>query len=117
MCWPSESVRLKRQVNEEEYESGIREYKECDVLYIDDFFKVGRARDAVKPSDADLKLAYQIVNARYLARKRTIVSSEWLVDELMAFDEATASRIYEMSKGYTLQVARDKGKNYRYLDR
>ena len=116
MCWPEESVRLKGLVNEEEYNSRVRGYKECEVLYIDDLFKLGRARAAGGPSDADVKLAYQIINARYIARKKTILSSEWLMDELMDFDEATASRIYEMSKGYALQIARDKGRNYRFLE-
>ena len=109
-------MRLKGLVNEEEYNSCVRGYKECEVLYIDDFFKLGRARAAGGPSDADVKLAYQIINARYIARKKTILSSEWLMDELMDFDEATASRIYEMSKGYALQIARDKGRNYRFLE-
>ena len=117
MCWPEESVRLKGLVNEEEYNSRVRAYKECEVLYIDDFFKLGRARSAGGPSDADVKLAYQIINARYIARKKTIISSEWLMDELMDFDEATASRIYEMSKGYALQVEREKGRNHRYQER
>ena len=115
MCWPDESVKLKGNVNEAEYEGMIREFKDCDVLYVDDFFKVGRSiSTTLVPTDADVKLAYQIINYRYMAKKKTIVSSEWMIDELMDFDEATASRIYEMSRGYTLQIARNRDRNHRY---
>lgn len=115
MCWAEEAVKLKSKVNDEDYGDLIREYKECDVLYIDDFFKTRRNRsgEAQMPTDADIKLAYQIINYRYVSRKKTIISSEWMMDELMDFDEATSSRIYEMSKRSTLNINRQKDRNYR----
>ena len=115
MSWSEESVKLKGKVNDDNYENLIQCYKDCDVLYIDDFFKTRRNRngDVQVPSDADVKLAYQIINYRYVAKKKTIISSEWLIDELMDFDEATSSRIYEMSKGSILNINRSKERNYR----
>lgn len=115
MCWAEESVRLKGKVNDDEFESLIKEYKDVDVLYIDDFFKTRRNRngEAQYPSDADVKLAYQIINSRYIAQKKTVISSEWLMDELMDFDEATSSRVYEMCKGSTLQIDRTGERNFR----
>jgi len=115
MCWAEESVRLKGKVNDDEFESLIKEYKDVDVLYIDDFFKTRRNRngDVQYPSDADVKLAYQIINSRYISQKTTIISSEWLIDELMDFDEATSSRVYEMCKGSTLQIDRTGERNFR----
>lgn len=115
MCWTEESIRLKARVNEEEFEDLIRQFKDCDVLYIDDFFKTRRNHfaEAVAPTDADIRLAYQIINYRYIAKKTTIISSEWLMDELMDFDEATSSRIYEMCRGSMLQIDRVGERNYR----
>ena len=117
MCWTEESVKLKARVNEEEFEDLIRQFKDCDILYIDDFFKTRRNRfgEAVAPTDADIRLAYQIINFRYIARKTTLISSEWLMDELMDFDEATASRIYEMCRGSMLQIDRVGERNYRKM--
>ena len=115
MCWAEESVKLKGKVNDDNYGDLISIYKDCDVLYIDDFFKVARnSRSIAIPSDADIKLAYQIINFRYISKKKTVISSEWMIDELMGMDEATGSRIYEMSKGSTCQINRDKDRNYRY---
>lgn len=118
MCWAEEAVKLKGKVNDDDYDSLIRPYKDADVLYIDDFFKTRRNKTGIAeyPSDADVKLAYQIINFRYISRKKTIISSEWLMNELMQMDEATASRIYEMAKGSTLQLGRDEKRNYRNRD-
>ena len=41
-----------------------------------------------------------------------VLLGEYL-DELLDFDEATASRIAERSAGYKLMIARDKARNYR----
>ena len=116
MSWSEESVKLKGKVNDDDFDDLIRQYKDADVLYIDDFFKTRRTRsgEVQYPSDADIKLAYQIINYRYSAKKKTIISSEWILDELMEFDDATSSRIYEMCKGGSmLQIDRIKERNYR----
>ena len=115
MCWSEESVRLKGRVNDDDFDDLLKPFKDCDVLYIDDFFKTRRNRygEAQQPTDADVKLAYQIINFRYISRKTTIISSEWLMDELMDFDEATSSRVYEMCRGSMLQIDRVGERNYR----
>jgi hypothetical protein len=46
----------------------------------------------------------------------TIISSEYYSMELIELDEATGSRIYEKAKGYTVNIKREAGKNYRYRD-
>jgi len=116
MSWSEESVKLKGKVNDDDFDDLIRQYKDVDVLYIDDFFKTRRSRtgEVQYPSDADIKLAYQIINFRYTANKKTIISSEWILDELMNFDDATSSRIYEMCRGGSmLQIDRLTERNYR----
>jgi len=111
MTWPAESAKLKATVTDEaEYGREIRRLKSADVLYIDDFFKpVGGG----SPRDADVRLAYEIINHRYNARLTTLFSAERFLSELMDIDEATASRIYERAKGYNLSVARDRNRNQR----
>ena len=42
-----------------------------------------------------------------------IVSSEKYMFELLEYDEATSSRLYERAKGYTVNVKRDTARNYR----
>lgn len=99
MLWRSEAPHLKALVNEREtYEREMRELREVDVLYIDDFFK-GTV------SDADINLAFEILNARYNARRLlTIISSEKTIEEILDIDEAIGSRIYERSKGFCIKT-------------
>ena len=111
MKWAEESVELKSKVNDENYATLLGSYKTADVLYIDDFFKVPRG--GATPSAADIKLAYQIIDYRYCNKLTTIISSEWLDDELFDFDEAVASRIFQMAKGSTVLIGRSKDRNYR----
>ena len=92
MLWRDESVKLKASVNDEEYETLISPLKRCQVLYIDDLFKGG-------VTEADKKLAFEILNQRYINRGlTTIISCEHTPEELMELDEATGSRIWERSK-------------------
>ena len=95
MLWRDDSAALKACITDrEEYERRIRPFKETPVLYIDDFWKGG-------VSEADVRLSFEILNARYCdAKKRTIISSELPIAEIIKIDEAVGSRIYERSKGY-----------------
>jgi DNA replication protein DnaC len=98
MSWRDESVNLKASVNDAEYyDKHMRKLKTVSVLYIDDFLKAG-------DSDADIRLAFEILNARYNDRKlRTIISSERELESLFDRDEALAGRIYERAKKYNLR--------------
>lgn len=110
MSWLTESVKLKQNVNNPEiYEPLMEDYKNCEVLYIDDFFKQD---NDCKPSSADIKLANEILNYRYNTNKRTLLSSERLIPSLIEIDEAVAGRLVEMSEGYLTEV-RGAEKNYR----
>lgn len=115
MLWTTESTRLKAVINDdEEYDRQMNVLKTADVLYIDDFFKPTNSDDRTKqPTPADVRLAYDIINYRYVNRLTTIISSERYLSELMDIDEATASRIAERSTGYCLTITRDRSKNFR----
>lgn len=90
--------------------------KNVSVLYLDDFFKGGTmaADGKIKPSAADLNIAFEIINHRYINRDLiTIFSSEKSIDEIMDLDEAVGSRIYQRTKGNYLYISPDSKKNYR----
>lgn len=116
MRWVKDGTKLKAMVNEPEYESAINEYRKADVLYIDDFFKItrdGKGNEQL-PTAADIRLAYEIIDYRYQkAELITIISSERYIAEIENIDSAVGSRIYEMTEGNAVGVARDKNRNYR----
>lgn len=105
MLWRDESAALKACITErEEYEGRIKKLKEVPVLYIDDFWKG-------KVTEADINLAFEILNSRYCdAAKRTIISTELPMSEIIKTDEAIGSRIFERSKGYRIVAPNE---NYR----
>lgn len=96
MFWRDVSVKAKAAVNDAEAYGGIMEpLKRVRALYIDDFWKNGR--DA--PSDADIRLAFELLNARYAdSRLVTILSTELSGGDMCGIDEAVGSRIRERTQ-------------------
>lgn len=97
--WASDATALKMRINDPEYyESEIEKLTGCDLLYIDDLLKSS-------PSDADLRLLYEIINGRYNEKRSTVISSERSVDYIQRltdrdgfnFGDALAGRIVELS--------------------
>lgn len=115
MLWRDDVVKLKANVTDAEtYQRLIDEYKNAEVLYIDDLFKTGKSNnhEPQKPTSADINIAFEIVNYRYGdPGKITIFSTELTMDELLDIDEATGSRIYERSEAIT--VGKSRKRNYR----
>lgn len=110
MSWLTESVKLKQNVNNAEvYEPLMEDYKNCEILYIDDFFKNENL------SSADLRIANDIINYRCVANKQTLISSERLVKDLIEIDQAIIGRMVEMSEEYVTEIIGAE-KNYRLKD-
>lgn len=95
-----------------ERKRNINKLFEVDNLLIDDLFKLKKGES---PTSADIQLLMRVLNARLNSNKKTIISSEWTMRELLEVDEATASRIAEKCKGYVFTVGKDV-KNYRLRD-
>lgn len=111
MLWSEEAKKLKALVNDSSYHDEIEPYKSVEVLYIDDFLKV---KNGEAPTAADINLAFEIINHRLLSKdKITIISSEKMLDEIMDYDEATMSRIYQKTGDYKINIPKDRAKNYR----
>ena len=97
MKWREDSTKLKSLINDSRYAEEISKLKRVPVLYIDDLFK-----GAV--TEADIKLAFEIINERYGNRMPTLFSSERNINEIAEIDEAIAGRINERAQHYALNV-------------
>ena len=102
MRWRDDSTMLKALTTDgEEYQRIIQPFKSVPVLYIDDFLKGGH-------TEADIRLAFEILNSRYNdSALRTVISSELSLFEILGLDEATGGRIYERAKGYVIESPRE----------
>lgn len=100
-------TKLKQNiVNGDVYTKLINRYKKCNILVIDDLYKG-------KINETDVNIVFEIINYRYLNYLPIIVSTEFTVDELLSFDEAIGSRVYEMCKNYTIEIEKGRERNYR----
>ena len=115
MVWRDELRKLKAVANSPEYGEMLDEWKTVRVLYIDDFFKAARDQyGRMQPSEADVRIAFELLNYRSNDKSLlTIISSELSLDEIADIDEAIAGRIAQHAAGHCVTVAPDRGKNYR----
>ena len=98
MPWRDEARTLKAGGDPVRCDQRIKRLQQVAVLYIDDLFKGGA-------SEADLRLAFEILNGRYNnARLRTVISSELDLEAILRLDEAVGGRIYERSRGFTVRA-------------
>lgn len=104
MLWAEEAPAAKAAVNEPEYKEIVSGYQKADVLYIDDLFK-----NCV--TDADIRLAFQILDYRYRNAMCTIISSEHTLDEIYSIDKALGGRIAETA--FNINIQKDSKKDYR----
>ena len=104
MLWVEESPVIKSMVNEPEYKEIISGLQKPEVLYIDDLFKEGA-------TDADIRLAFQILDYRYRNSMCTFISSEQTLDEIYHIDKAIGGRIAEMS--VKINIPKDDNKDFR----
>ena len=103
MMWRDDGAQLKSSVNDRDaYQRLILPLKTARVLYIDDFWKGSSI------TDGDKNLAFELLNNRYVSGKRTIISTEKTIQQILDVDEATGSRIYQKSKGYYLRFPAEK---------
>ena len=98
MLWIDEIQRLKAAKTDERYAEMMKPWKQAEVLYIDDLFKTKRGEEVSGP---DVRLAFELINYRYIdPKKRTIISSEKTLDEIINLDQALGGRLREKSKGF-----------------
>ena len=110
MIWNDFVDRIKKMNYDSDRDSYFDEFAKSEVLYIDDFLKG-------KFTDADLNLAFRLINYRYNNDLVTIISSELLMKELRAIDEAIAGRMKQKATNrYMVQIGRNENRNSRFKD-
>lgn len=116
IVWPQTARYIKSHIiDDERYDAEVTALQKAPYLYLDDFFKPvfnANGMEAVSTA-ADVRLAYDVLNYRYLAELPTIISSEWFSAELAQIDEATAGRIAEACGAYKIDIARNPQRNHR----
>lgn len=88
----------------EEYERYMKDVINSEVLYIDDLFKSEKTEKGI---------AFEVINARYIGRKPTIISTELNLQSIEEIDRAIAGRIEEMSRGFCAQIKEAPDRNQR----
>lgn len=113
--WRETAARLRALAYDgDAREKELDKMKKAQVLYVDDLYKTGRSLEGKDtPTGADISLAFEIINHRYINRLTTILSTERTPQELVAIDEATGSRIIELCGHHVYSVSRDQSRNYR----
>ncbi len=106
LLWNSDGRRMKAAAKDGD-EQLINDFKRCALLYIDDLFKCKRDSE---PSDADVRLAFEILDYRYNHKLMTIISTEMLLEDIRGLDEAIYRRIHEMCGTYIGNIGRDSSK-------
>ena len=108
MAYRERMTELKQTMTKKEvglsdevtYSKLMEVYKNIQVLFIDDLFKG-------KITESDINIMYEIINHRYLNKLPIIVSTEYMINELLNVDEALGSRIIEMCKGHIIEFTKD----------
>lgn len=91
-------TELKQNIlNGEVYQKKVTKYKNAEILVIDDLFKNGH-------TDSDLRLVSEILNYRYINKLPVMISSEYLIRQLIEIDKAIGGRIKEMTQDYLYEV-------------
>lgn len=116
MEWLPTARKFKAMIGEVDADDLLGKYIDADVLYIDDLFKMQHlAGQLPRPTESDIRIAFELVNHRYNAKKPTLITSEWYMAELMDIDEGTFSRVYQVARDYAITIGREAGKNWRTL--
>ena len=109
--WAKEIKNLKAIANSDEYAHELRAIFRHDCIYIDDLFKRGKN---AAPTDADVKIAFELINTAQEMGKVVIISGEDLFEHLIAIDEAIAGRIKQCAKEFVVSINKDVKRNYRF---
>lgn len=104
MLWRQDSFKMSRYTDDAE--KARREYSRANFLYIDDLFKGGG-------NENEIRMAFEILDARYREKLPTIISTEFTLDEIESIDTGIHGRITEMCRGNMVVIKRSEERNRR----
>lgn len=114
MLWRDVMSELySARFDDDYYQLTLDRLKRSKVLYIDDLYKGMKSARGAERETMERNATYEIINYRYINDLKTIVSSEYTVEELMGIDQAVGSRIYERTRGSAWGITKDIAKNAR----
>lgn len=109
LSWRDFSRKAKANAKDGDgFSATVNPAKKVQLLYLDDFWK-----GSITP--ADVNLAFELLNERYVSGLPTILSSEHTLEAIIRGDEAIGSRLFEMADGYYIDCSR--AKNWRTMRR
>ena len=94
LWWKKDIGNLKKQYFDFQEKDALYKYNNVELLYIDDMLATTEQND--------FKIIMEIIEHRYNKRLTTIISSEHSITNLVEFNEALATRIIEISKGFNI---------------
>lgn len=108
IIWDDFLTELNAKMFSDDDKRALWEYQKVAVLFIDDLFK-GRVTEYNK------KIAFDLLNYRVNNELTTIISSELMVSDISAIDEAIASRIVASADNgyYVLEIPSGVNTNFR----
>lgn len=112
--WLTDGQRMMASRFDDAASTAQRErLRKAQVVYIDDLLKT---KDGASVTPTELKTARELLDLR--SGKITLVSSEFLAEDLANIDESLAGRLLEYCGQYLCQIEKDMRRNYRlYMDR
>lgn len=114
MPWREDTAQLKAMsLDNEDRAKLMRRLKNAPVLYIDDLLWHNRSDSNASPTNADVNLAFELLNHRACSGLRTIISTELSPQELMRINEAVAGRILDNAGKHICTINPDQRKNHR----
>lgn len=96
VSWRTINREMKMNMSSPDYEEKMRALKYSPLLLIDDLFWAPKASI---PSDEDLKMAKEILDARFYNDRPTIITSNIVANEITVLSEPIGGRIVEYSGG------------------
>ena len=112
LSWRDYFGAQSRGNNKEKVLDMIRQAKDAPLLYIDDFLKTARNYWDVPSWEQDL--AFELIDYRYNMGLDTVISTEWLPEELREMNDAIAGRIHHAAGRNICVIPKDPAKNFRY---
>lgn len=105
-----DEMRSEIRENGTGYQKKLERLQRVPVLFIDDLYK---AKKGEEPTKYEIKFLFSVVNYRYLNHLPMLISSELTVDQVLIWDEAVGSRIFQMCRDSLVHLTDGPGLNYR----
>lgn len=101
----SELMDSLRKDSEARINAKMSEMKKAELLLWDDLFKPTGGGRSEPPKQFEIRVAFEVLNYRYMNLLPTVISSERTRMDLISIDRAVGSRIMERGKGHMAEVS------------